>query len=244
MTKDTLTDSLKLVAFDSKNAVIDTILLQLSNPNLKSKINISKLKFSVISSPESEGPEASFALTANRPLNRVNQEAVLKLDSIEIDKKLWSFKMDSANKFNLSIDHKWLEGRLYRLEILPNAITDIYNLTNDTIRYSFVVSSPEKSASMTVKVSGADGKSTYLLQVLDEKSIILREIVFQSNGKYIFNYINPGTIKVRIVEDKNENGKWDAGEYLAGVQPERITVSSAVLLRANWELESEIECPH
>jgi hypothetical protein len=152
--------------------------------------------------------------------------------------------MDSANNFNLSIDHKWLEGRLYRLEILPNAITDIYNLTNDTIRYSFVVSSPEKSASMTVKVSGADGKSTYLLQVLDEKSSILREIVFKNNGKYIFNYINPGTIKVRIVEDENENGKWDAGEYLAGIQPERITVSSAVLLRANWELESEIECPH
>jgi uncharacterized protein (DUF2141 family) len=244
MTKDTLTDSLKLIAFDSKNAVIDTVLLQLSNPNLKSKINISKLKLTVISSPESAGPEASFVLTANRPLNRVNQEAILKLDSVEIDKKLWSLKMDLSNNFNLSIDHKWLEGRLYRLEIFPNAINDIYNLTNDTIRYSFVISSPEKSASMTVKVSKTDGKSKYLLQVLDEKSTILREIKFQNSGKYIFNYITPGAIKVRIVEDKNENGKWDACEYLAGVQPERITVSSAVLLRANWELESEIECPH
>jgi uncharacterized protein (DUF2141 family) len=244
MTKDTLTDSLKLVAFDSKNAVVDTILLQLSNPILKSKINISKLKLTVISSPESEGPDASFVLTANRPLNRVNQEAILKLDSVEIDKNQWSLKMDSTNNFNLLINHKWLEGRLYRLEILPNAITDMYNLTNDTIRYTFVVSSPEKSASMTVKVSEANGKSKYLLQVLDEKSSILREIVFQNNGKYIFNYISPGTIKVRIVEDRNENGKWDAGEYLAGIQPERITVSAAVLLRANWELESEIECPH
>ena len=43
-----------------------------------------------------------------------------------------------------------------------------------------------------------------------------------ATSNFTFNYLNPGDILVRVIFDSNANQKWDTGNFLKKIQPERI----------------------
>jgi hypothetical protein len=74
-----------------------------------------------------------------------------------------------------------------------------------------------------------------LLQILDSKEQVIREGKLPENGKLAFRYIPPGEYFLKIVDDVNENGKWDTGKFSEDLQPERVHYyPETVKLRANW----------
>jgi len=53
--------------------------------------------------------------------------------------------------------------------------------------------------------------------------------------------IQPGSYEIRIVYDLNANGKWDTGNFLEHMQPEKTYAhSEKVNVRANWEMEVQL----
>jgi hypothetical protein len=47
---------------------------------------------------------------------------------------------------------------------------------------------------------------------------------------------------VRIIYDTNANGKWDGGNLLKRVQPEKISMlSKQIKVISDWELEENLE---
>ena len=56
------------------------------------------------------------------------------------------------------------------------------------------------------------------------------------DGLYNFELIKPGKYIFRIIKDDNGNKKWDTGNYLNKVQPEKVYYSNFELdVRANWD---------
>ena len=55
----------------------------------------------------------------------------------------------------------------------------------------------------------------------------------------------PGDYELRILYDRNKNGKWDPGEFFGKHrQPEIVKpVSRRINVKANWENEFDIEAP-
>ncbi|MEO6187841.1 MAG: hypothetical protein ABIO82_05050, partial [Ginsengibacter sp.] len=52
---------------------------------------------------------------------------------------------------------------------------------------------------------------------------------------------NPGEYEMRILDDTNENGVWDPGNYELKLQPERaFSIPQKINIRANWENEKDI----
>ena len=48
--------------------------------------------------------------------------------------------------------------------------------------------------------------------------------------------VNPGDVMIRVVEDMNNNGKWDTGDFGKGIQPEKVFYYNHSLeLRAMFE---------
>jgi hypothetical protein len=75
-----------------------------------------------------------------------------------------------------------------------------------------------------------------LLQVLDRKESIVRKGVLPANGKLAFRYLKPGNYFLRILNDTNQNGKWDTGDFSDGRQPERMLYYPDLIeIRANWD---------
>ncbi|MBW6479844.1 MAG: Ig-like domain-containing protein [Bacteroidales bacterium] len=78
----------------------------------------------------------------------------------------------------------------------------------------------------------------YILQLLNEKWEVVAEKIITENKIYNFEHLPASTFRLRLVHDRNRNGKWDTGNYLDGVQPEKVSVfPDSVQSRLNWDVE-------
>ncbi len=91
---------------------------------------------------------------------------------------------------------------------------------------------------------------TLILTREEEDPIVLqllkngKEICEQHGRAQAFNFKNllPGSYQIRIIEDVNENGKWDSLDLTSKKQPEKTRVSTlSINVRANWEIKKEIK---
>jgi hypothetical protein len=86
----------------------------------------------------------------------------------------------------------------------------------------------------------------YVLQLLNNKQEVAYEITVNEGTDFAFNLLEPGTYSLRIIEDKNGNGRWDPSNYTQGKLAERVFyyVSeeglSELVIRGGWTLEDLI----
>jgi hypothetical protein len=76
----------------------------------------------------------------------------------------------------------------------------------------------------------------YIIQLLTEDYTILEEYKNITILKY--DYINPGTYRIRAVVDKNNNGYWDRAYPTTKQKAEPIYYynNDKINLKPNWEL--------
>jgi len=240
--QDTIADSLNLF-IQSEPSIHDTVQLQMRGPSIsKRKISNNKFRIELINSPEHLGPSSKFILESSRPLATISSNIKLYADSILITPENYSLKRDTTSQRNLIFDYKWKEGVSYKAIILPGNLTDIYGISNDSLNFHFKVPTIESVSSVNIKLTNVIEGQSYLLQLLNSKFEIVKQQQLHSSGKYDFNFIAPGIYIFRVVSDINKNFKWDSANYLIGKQPEEIFITSSMQLRANWDLELEINC--
>lgn len=98
---------------------------------------------------------------------------------------------------------------------------------------------PEENG--TVLVQATTQKKKYVLQLLDKAS---RKIVAEAvnTSRFTARNIPPSEYQIRAIIDSNGNGRWDPGNILKGIEPERIVYYTAgngktsFPIRANWEI--------
>ena len=60
--------------------------------------------------------------------------------------------------------------------------------------------------------------------------------VAKEEQAFEFNNINPDNYLIRVIQDSNGNGKWDTGNFLMNMQPEKVKYyPDEIEIRANWE---------
>jgi hypothetical protein len=90
-------------------------------------------------------------------------------------------------------------------------------------------------------------KQNYRLQLISSSNKVVAETsVFftlsESNNKSVlFQNITPGTYKLRIIFDDDENKEWSTGHFLQQQQPERVEIFPKELkVISDWEIEEEV----
>ncbi len=156
------------------------------------------------------------------------------------------FVRDTLNMARWEIRSKWEKNTKYRLYIPKQTITDVMGYQNDSISSDFATYDPEKYATIVLKVKGEPHRK-YIVQQTDSSGKTQQELTGVANGKYRLNYISPGEIRLRIIEDTNGNGVWDAGDVIKRLQPERAEMyindkgEDLFATKANWEIEIEMD---
>lgn len=256
-TTDESVDTLKLEVTDN-NAIIDTVKIPLikkekalkqrfvltANSNITSIFNIN----------------TSAEITFSHPIKEFDlKKIILKEDSIklEMDKDYFvhaDYNNDVLRKFsikkNKSDTSTWKENTSYQILIPPKAFTDIFDLTNDTLKYTFKTKSKNQYGTLLLKLKvPEDDSSSYILQLMDGGENVLKEDLFTANEKkrITYNYLAPTSFKLKLIYDTNRNGKWDTGNYLyksddlqQKQQPEKVIYYPApIAIRADWDVEIE-----
>lgn len=130
------------------------------------------------------------------------------------------------------------ENTNYHLFIPPGTFTDIFGLTNDTIKIDFKTKEEKFYGVMKLKVNVPETKGNYIVQLLDEKESVVRENEIKKTETISYTNLYPQKYKLKIVVDENNNGKWDSGNYLKKITPEKVIYNRELTtIRSNWDLD-------
>ena len=149
---------------------------------------------------------------------------------------------DSLTKRVARIDYEWKEKTNYAILFLDSIMTDIIGRQNDSTVLTFTTRSLEDYGALFLSIELPGDSVPYILQLLDEEEKIIRQRIIYESGLQAYELIKPMKYKLKIIRDSNRNGRWDTGNYMQGLQPERVYYFSKVIdVRSNWELEETWE---
>ena len=237
-TKDTLwlwyhpkvEDSLKLIV---KSNRADT-----------TKVNLRKMKPEKWKiTPEFKGispTEEEIVLSSNTPIRAFNKEAIKLIvakDSTEVGFE----PIFTPNTSQITFKVKVKEGEKYLFKAF-NAFENFFGQKSDTLQESFSAKKAEDFGSL--KLTFKDNVSLpFIIELTDKdaKKVLYEQYVEQTSPTYNFPFVKAGNYRLRVIEDRNRNRKWDTGNFLGRLLPEPVHYfAKEIELRANWEIEQEI----
>lgn len=188
----------------------------------------------------SQHPSKPAVISFNAPVAAIDTSKwQLVLDSVRTTE--FSARPDSTSPRNLDISIPWKFGKRYQLMMLPGAVTDFYGVANaDTLERIFSVYTEKQLGGLNLTLQNLNPGSHYILQLLNGNTLE-EERTFVTDSvetKLIFKNLVAATYSARLIEDYNDNGRWDTGDYFTLRQPEPVFTKKLDALRANWELEA------
>lgn len=168
------------------------------------------------------------------PITEIN-ESLLNLVDKDTFPVPFSVK-EEAFKNELLLDFEKKENQNYSFTALPGAFTDFFGNTNDTLQASFRTQSLSDFGNVIVNLQNVKHYPV-IVQLTNEEGEVQAEKQHDSAGTFNFQNLKPGKYLLRIIYDRNENGRWDTGNYLEQQQPEEIIYFPDLLdVRANWDV--------
>ncbi len=148
------------------------------------------------------------------------------------------FQPDSTRSNGFTLQADWRQDGKYRLIILPGAMTDIWERTNDTLRYSWTVGNLEQYGDMNLTIQGLDSTIQHVVLLKNGDKIADQFIIRNTPATTVKRIgLNPATYTIEIIADLNRNGVWDTGDYAKRRPPEVRQIFAPDALRAGWELD-------
>ncbi|MFO7614012.1 MAG: hypothetical protein R6W71_05160, partial [Bacteroidales bacterium] len=173
----------------------------------------------------------------------------LPLTAYDTGKIFLAFEGDTLNpplyftdtiRRTVVLDHPLQPGESYRVTALDSAFTDLAGRVNDSTSFHFRVRTPADYGQLVMNISLPDESGQYIIQLMSDKEVVLREKIITQPGPLAFKNLMPGTYKLKAIADWNANRTWDTGRYRQKLLPEPVEYLPApITIRANWDLEEE-----
>ena len=169
-------------------------------------------------------PDENFALEFATPLTKFDSTAfVLRSWSEKGDtlREKIEFIPDTMSIRKWRMKAAWTPTRKYKLFIPTDALADIEGEGNDSLQVNMTVADKDKYATMMLNVTPRVEGALYIIQILNQNNSVVRELRKIGAGSHRVEYIPAGEMRMRIIEDLNANGEWDAGNLVERRQGER-----------------------
>lgn len=220
---------LKIIT-EFENQEADTTFLKIRKPKVF-KDTILKFKTNTTNDLSFFDP---VKIEFNAPINSVDKNLIKLMgeDSIELE-----FSIEKENNI-VSISSQLKEDVDYQITVFPMAFKDLYNRTNDTINLFFKTIPPNQYGNLILHYEKQNKNEQHLIQLIKEGLIINEKIVSSSSETIEYKNLSPGNYLLKTIEDKNNNGKWDTGDYLLKKQPELVKLfEDKIDLKGGWDLD-------
>lgn len=151
------------------------------------------------------------------------------------------------NVHDFKINATILSGIPYTLMLPKGSFSELQGNSCDSLRLSIKTKQTSDFGHLKLKLR-FKSKQQYIIQLLaDQNRVVAQKKVYLSlSGSNLaeldFKGLEPGTYKVKVIYDNNENEKWDTGNYLKKIQAEKVSVlPKEIKILADWEIEEELD---
>jgi uncharacterized protein (DUF2141 family) len=176
-----------------------------------------------------------FAVNASTPLVKFDKTKMklINKDSIAVE---FTTQYDDFNQ-QLYFDFKKEPSQKYSLKLLPGALTDFFEKSNDTLNYQ--VSTRDYADLGSIRVQLQNVKHfPVVVQLTNSKGDVIASEYSEKETTIDFNLLEPALFTLRAIYDENKNGIYDPGNYLEKRYAEEVIyLSEEVDVRANWEVQ-------
>ena len=186
----------------------------------------------------------------NEISNTASFEVMDFIESIDTS-KIQVLKYPDSSKVNFSIGFEQNRIQLqptdkrvkkYAVTFKDGAIKGLSSKLNSSTKIEIMGKEDREFGTLSVKL----GKpiSAGIIQIIEKENLITEQKISLNSFEkpIVFSRLKPGEYTFRIIEDLNQNGKWDP------ISPENRTVAERVIefstptkVRANWEVETTLE---
>lgn len=151
----------------------------------------------------------------------------------------WSVGI-SKDSYKVYFRYPWSVDDTLSLTIDSAAIINTFGDVTDSTAFLFRIESNEKRGILQFELDSITEGINYVVELKLKDKKIKTLILNKEKNTAILEGLKPGQYNAVIIEDLNGNGKWDAGNYLQHMQPERIRTMEIEEIRENWEVQSNI----
>ncbi|MCF8369901.1 MAG: Ig-like domain-containing protein [Bacteroidales bacterium] len=221
--------------------ILDTIELAMvkrvsKRDQKKQEEKAPSLKVNFSKKPPLPNPEGKLEFSFNYPIRDLKPEGFEFMEdtnSIEFPDIIFSNEI----KTKAYILHKWKESTSYSIMIPDSSFTDILGRSHDTLTHKFKTKALADFGNIILNATLPASSNNYIVQLLSKDKVI-REYHLQESEKITISFLLPGDYRIRAINDQNNNLQWDPGDYIYGIQPERVFYfNKTVTARANWDVE-------
>lgn len=177
-----------------------------------------------------------YKLSATIPLDSldVSKIQIMDRDSLFLEP---SVKFDTLNNI-VELDFEKSESNNYKIQMLPGTFTDFYGAKNDTLNFTANTKLQETYGDVRIEVR--NGVYPIIVQLTTDQGEVVESSVAIEASPVDFKSVTPGMYSLRVIFDTNQNGRYDTGDYLSKLQPERVSYASKLVeVRAGWDTIEE-----
>ncbi len=187
-------------------------------------------------------PGRPFTIQFNHPIANVNNDSILLLEDSLQTEVITTFSINPDDQRELIMDYKWHETEPYNFTFKPNALEDIYGLKNDTIPLKYNALPKRVFGNIILTVNGLDENYDHKIDLLFRGDEVVETVIAKNVATFNITWssMTAGDYSVQILQDRNQNGKWDPGNYDLKTQPEKRFSKGLEKLRSNWDLDAVI----
>lgn len=179
-----------------------------------------------------------FRLTFNQPITTLDTSKLAFIAATDTLRPVLSPADSTSLRYDLI--YQLAQKTEYKLMIDDSAFRSSMGLFNKKSNYNFTTATNEDYGILRIKMTTSQPGTNHLIHWCDDKDKILR--IYQFSADTVLNLPNllPGKYKLKAILDSNGNNRWDTGNYMQSIQPEKTIVREPLIeIRANWELEEE-----
>jgi uncharacterized protein (DUF2141 family) len=241
ITKDIKADS--LYYWYSPKLELDSLVFKISSMEFEKEYTV-KLrdlkKDSLIIKPNVSGAigiDEAFKINGSIPFKKfeASKITIMDKDSTMVD---YSTAFDTINN-DYVFNFEKVQENIYSIQVLPEAFTDLFGNKNDTLNYKLRTKS--ESDFGYARFTLINAKYPIILQLTTENGDVKYEKYTTKPEAVDFLNISPGKYFIRAIFDTNGNKKFDTGNYLNKIQPEKVSHFKEIEIRADWGISENLE---
>jgi len=180
-------------------------------------------------------PGQKVVLTFDQPVEKVLPDSILLVQGKDSLYHPPFIFLDSLHR-QLYFPLKIKDGGTYQLYLPDSSVIDWNRFFNKKIMLTLHAKALKEYSDVNVTLN-PEKPGHYIFEILDRQKKPVAIRYFSGTTVLHFPRITPGKYLFKIIFDRNDNKKWDPGNYLKKQLPEKVIYFKNLMqLRANWEI--------
>ena len=183
-------------------------------------------------------------LNFSYPVKPADSVPMLVIATIKGEKDTMAIYLNIPDDFVMQVPIPFVfEPKInYTVRLQDSLLFGYDGTTNDSLISSFSKRTEKDYGNLIVHYKVDDkNDADFIVELHTSNQKVIRKDIISSSKTIEYKHLLPGNYRIKVIEDRNKNDKWDTGNYRKKLQPERIFyIDKEISIRGFWDVEEDV----